>query len=91
MAFNAQRFSTEPFTVEGNFRVSWGTFTNDGGSTGGDIVTGLNQVFFLELTHTGSAVVASAPVVNESFPTGSGTITIVTVADADGIWKAYGR
>ena len=73
--------------------VSWGTFTNTSGSTGGDIDTGLKVVENMTLTHTGGSVVISDLVVNEDFTTTvDGTaVTIVTVADVDGIWLAYGE
>ena len=51
-------------TYEGDRKVVIGTFANTGGSTGGDIVTGLTNCTELYLQHTGSAVVASAPVIN---------------------------
>jgi hypothetical protein len=90
MAFTAPRNTSYPEGREGDLRVARGTFTNTGGDTGGDIVTGLSQVFDVTLTHTGAAVVASAPVVNETIPC-SGTVTIVTVADTTGIWVAKGK
>lgn len=77
-------------TVFGNKRIHKGTFTNDGGSTGGDIATGLNRVDHIQLQHTGSAAVASAPAVNETLPLASGAVTIVTTADASGVWIAEG-
>jgi len=78
-------------TVFGDAKVVYGTFTNTSGSTGGDIATGLNTVDFISLAHTGSAVVASDPVANETFPFSGGDVTIVTVADADGLYMAVGR
>ena len=75
----------------GDKRVAFGTFTNAGSDTGGDIDTGLSRADFFQSQHTGSAVVASAPVANETFPLGSGTVTIITVAGADGIWYAIGN
>lgn len=80
-------------TVTGNQRKTWGSFTNGGSDTGGDIVTGLSNCYELIPYHTGSAVVDSAPVVNETLSAdgfGTGTITIVTTAGADGGWTAYG-
>lgn len=74
----------------GDRKIVTGTFTNGGADTGGDIETGLSVVEHFQIQHTGSAVVASAAVVNESLPLQSGTVTIVTVADADGTWIAYG-
>jgi len=78
-------------SVFGDRWIVVGTFTNTAGSTGGDIATGLVRVEYIGLTHTGSATVASAPAVNETFPTATGAMTIVTVADADGIYFATGR
>lgn len=69
----------------------WGTFTNTGGGTGGDIKTGLKKVYYMKLQHTAAAVVADAPVCDETFPLSSGDVTIVTTADADGIWEAFGH
>ena len=76
--------------VFGSFKVAFGTFTQTTGDTGGDIDTQMNSVKFFSVQSTGSAT-TSQPSVNESFPTSSGTITIVT-ADADnGIWFAIGK
>lgn len=77
-------------TVMGNKRVHWGTFTNAGGDTGGNVNTGLRSVEHMQLQHTGSAVVASEPVINETLPYDGSAITIVTVDGADGIWMAVG-
>lgn len=77
-------------TVMGNKRVAWGTYSNGSGDTGGDIVTGLASVDTFSLQQTGSAVTTGAPVVNETFPLASGTVTIVTDDNADGIWRAEG-
>lgn len=88
MAFSSTITET---TVFGNKRVAYGTFTNGGSDTGGDIETGLNRVDFIHLQVTGSAVDANSPAVNETFPLASGNVTIVTTADTDGIWVAYGN
>jgi len=77
--------------VRGNKRVVTGTYTNTGGSTGGEIVTGLKRIEHLSLVQTGAAVTTGAPVANETFPLDSGDVTIVTDADADGIWEAVGN
>jgi len=87
MAFS---YEVKKQSIMGTMKVVMGTFTNASGSTGGDIGTGLNKVYHIELQHTGSAVVASAPSVNETMPLDSGAVTIVTVADADGTFIAYG-
>ena len=72
-------------------RIAFGTFTSDGGSTGGDIVTGLRGVESMVLTHTCASVVANAPVINETLPLASGTVTIVTDANGTGTWIAVGK
>jgi len=77
-------------TYFGNKKVVFGTFASSAGGTGGDIATGLTNCDHIELTHTGAAVVASAPVANETFPVAGGVITIVTVADTVGTFVAYG-
>jgi hypothetical protein len=69
---------------------TFGTFTNAGGDTGGNIDTGLRMCESIKLTHTGAAVVASAPSVNETLPVAGNAITIVTVDGADGLWEAIG-
>lgn len=74
----------------GALRIVTGTFTSSGSETGGDIKTGLSCVQAMLLSHTGSAVVADAPVSNETFPLNGGTVTIVTTAGADGVWTAIG-
>lgn len=88
MAFS---FTITRQTWEGDRKVVYGTFTNTGGSTGGDIVTGMQVVELIELQHTGSAVVSDAPVANETFPlTGRTPVTIVTAADKSGLFRAVG-
>lgn len=83
-------YSITEQTYMGNKKVIIGTFTNGGADTGGDIETGLTQCDSIVLQQTGAAVVANAPVVNETFPVSGGAVTIVTDADADGIFIAYG-
>lgn len=74
----------------GAARVTGGTFTNTGGDTGGDIYVGLQKVHQVWLQQKGDAVVASAPVVNETFPVVD-PVTIVTAANACGYWFAIGN
>jgi hypothetical protein len=78
-------------TVNGNKRKVVGTFTNGGGDSGGNIVTGLKRVEKMILQLTGTSVGANVPVVSASFPTRTGTIQIVTDAGADGLFEAEGR
>jgi hypothetical protein len=91
MAFTSTINNNGASDIAGTKRIVTGTFENTSGTAGGDIATGLRRVEFFSAQHTGSAVVASAPVANETFPLSSGVVTIVTVADADGIWFAYGE
>jgi len=74
----------------GRKKVTMGTFTNTAGSTGGNITTGLTKVDSIKLQHTGAAAIADEPSANETFPFEGGAVTIVTTADADGIWMATG-
>ena len=83
-------YTVDEKTIMGNKRVHMGTWTNGGGDTGGDIVTALRRVEFISLQSTGAAVIASAPVVNETIPLSSGTVTIINTAGEDGVWMAVG-
>lgn len=74
----------------GRKKVVTGTFTCEGGDTGGDIDTGLRRVEFFQIQETGGSVASNASVANESFPLDSGTVTIVTDDGQDGIWRAEG-
>lgn len=91
MASFTVTLDTEPFDVDGKFRAVRGSYLSAGGATGGDIVTGLNQVWEMILEPTGASVQANAPVVNETFPVQGGTVTIVTDADVGGRFRAVGR
>lgn len=87
MAFS---YTVERERNDGRFRVIHGTFTNADGSTGGDIYTELTEIHDFELQHSGSAVVADEPVINETLPLEKENVTIVTTANADGYWMAKG-
>ena len=84
-------FDTEPFRSESNKIAVSGAFTNSGGSTGGTITTGLNQIHAVFMTPTGAAAAASAPTVDGTFPIQGSSFVIVTDANQNGIWKAIGR
>ena len=86
MAFSNTLLHEDPM---GQMRFKMGTFTNTSGSSGGDIRTGLHKVLQLKLQHTGTAVVADDPVIYETFPVND-PVTVVTTADADGLWFAWG-
>lgn len=90
MAFAYTLKGTVPGT--GARAVAYGTYTSDGGSTGGDVVTGLIRVDFFDIQPGGTAVIATQSVVNETLPltNSGGTVTIVTSANETGFWKATG-
>lgn len=77
-------------TVFGNKRVTWGTYTNGGGETGGDVNTGLHVCEFMKLQPKGSAIIITASVVDETFPVAGKAVTIVTADGEDGYWLAFG-
>lgn len=81
---------TERPKAIGNWRMSMGTWTNGGGDTGGNIDTGLRMCHHIQLQPSGSSVIASAPVVNETLPIAGSAVTIVNTAGEDGFWQAWG-
>ena len=86
MAFSFTKTTEFP---NGNTRITGGTFANAGGSTGGDVCTGLQKVYGILLQHKGSGVVATEPKANYTFP-GVDPVTIVTTANTNGWWLAWG-
>ena len=86
MAFS---FTKTNEAVAGDSRLTSGTYTSAGGSTGGDIYTGLQQIQGLILQQNSTGVVASQPVINETFPR-TDPVTIVTAANGTGYWMAWG-
>jgi hypothetical protein len=85
----------------GNAKLVYGTFSNDGDSTGGEIETALRTIENFSITHIDSTIVSDAPVINGTIETTTskafirttdpqGTITIVTVANTSGFWMAIG-
>ena len=83
MAFTVTIFESQPI---GSVRLVIGKFVNDGGSTGGDIKTGLNTVYAVTLGSKGSSILANQAVYNETLPltNAGGTVTIVTTANETG-------
>lgn len=78
-------------SVFGNKRVVIGSFTNDGGNTGGAILTGLvGKVDYFSITEKGAAVVANRSVINETLPKAGGSITVVCDANVNAYWMAIG-
>jgi hypothetical protein len=82
--------------VMGNKRMSYGTFTNTSGDTGGEVDTGLSKVDIMFTQTTGAVVPAQSSSINETLPlhntsaTSTVSVTLVTVADNVGFWVAYG-
>lgn len=87
MAFTSTITESQPI---GRIRLASGTYTSDGGTTGGDITTGLTSVYALFLQPKGSSILANQPVVNETMPMATDGPTIVTTANETGTWLAYG-
>lgn len=83
-------YTVDRYFVQGNKKVRQGSYTNGAGDTGGDIDTGLQTCESMLLSPTGAAVIASAPVTNETMPCAGNAVTIVCTADEDGQWTAKG-
>lgn len=77
-------------TVIGNVRMTGGTVTISGGSTGGDLNTGLGQCLAAWFVGAGAAVDAALPSCNETFPCAGDAVTIVTTANTTLRWFAIG-
>jgi len=78
-------YAVKKDTVFGDMKITIGTYTNGGSDTGGDIETGLNEVFYFN-TDCETSQAATVNLVAIS----GGTVTITTVADEDGKWIAIG-
>lgn len=74
-------------------RMIMGTYSNVGGTTGGDITTGLKTVLAFLILPKGSAVGTGQSAVNETLPLSNagGVVTIVTNATEEGVWMAFGQ
>jgi hypothetical protein len=81
---------TETFQMIGAKAII-GTYTNTGGSTGGDITLPVQALYHLQLQPQGTAVLANQPVVNETLPLRgkySVAATIVNTANEVGAFLA---
>ncbi len=87
MAFSYVKYYELPL---GPLWMAVGSFTNAGGSTGGDIVTGMSRVYYANMQVIGAAVVVAVSTINETYPY-PGTLTVVNGADEDGSWIAMGK
>ena len=90
MVFSSAVTSGIPRVRDGKL-MTWGTFTNTAVTTGGNIDTELANVDQIFLQYMAAAVVADAPVTNETLPIAGSAVTVVTTAGGDGYWFAIGR
>lgn len=88
MAFS---YTVSDIVIVGDCIASYGTYVNDGGSTGGDINTQTALCIYIKLDGTGEAVVAGKDVAHETFPCAGNAVTIVTAANKSGTWYAVGK
>jgi len=74
-------------------RMVFGTYSNVGGTTGGDVKTGLKTVLAFLILPGGAAVGTGQSAVNETLPLSNagGIVTIVTNATETGVWMAFGQ
>ncbi len=77
-------------SVQGNECMTWGTYTDSGAATEDNIDTKLHMCTRMLLQPYGSAVAASAAVINETFPVAGSAVTIRTIASQVGLWIAWG-
>lgn len=88
MAITNTIFDT--MTVFGNKRVVYGKSVVSGGSSGGDVITGLTRVDAFTITMGGASQQGSS--VNETLPLDSGTVTVVNeTANSTFYWMAIGQ
>lgn len=80
---------TTATTVFGNKRVAYGTFDGTAVTTG-ELVTPLKTVESIQLSATGSSIVADAPTCNESFPNAVASQTLIFTSGTAGTWMAIG-
>lgn len=76
----------------GRKKMVTGVFVNTGGDTGGSVITGLRRVDAFHMTPNGAAVDASNFAINGTMPlTGTGTVVVVTTANATASFVAIGE
>lgn len=87
-------FTVTKQKVFGDVRIAYGTFSNSGGSAGGALnlhqECGWHLCKGISLQHTGAAATSNAPSVNATFPCDASSVPIVTDADKNGLWFAFG-
>ena len=76
---------------DGGLKITYGSYVNSGGGTGGDIDTGIDRVIWMKLQTIGAVTVATSPSVYETVPCDGHAVTIVTGANESGRWEAHGE
>jgi uncharacterized SAM-binding protein YcdF (DUF218 family) len=84
-------FTVTDRIILGDMVQTYGTYTSDGGTAGGDIDAAMDECFFIKLEVPGAAVVAAQSVANETFPCDGHAVTVVTAANESGRWIAEGK
>jgi len=75
----------------GSLRMTYGTYSNQSGDTGGDIAVGLRVVDTMYVQPKGPATEV-APVINETFPLVATDVTVVLGSGTSaGYWVAFGK
>ena len=91
MAFSSERTGQ---TVKGNKRVTWGTYTALGASSG-NVATSLSSCESFVITSNSPAAVATpctTPLcISETFPLAGGSVTMYCEDNDYGYWKASGN
>lgn len=77
-------------SVIGDLIMVIGQGVSTGGSTGGEVVTGLRRVEGFSMVKNGAAVDASQYAINETIPFNGSSVTTVTTADQTFTWIAIG-
>lgn len=93
MAFSSSVVGKMPL---GDKQLVYGTYTSNGGSTGGDVSTQLSVVDGAWLQPNKNAVIATQSTVDATFPRYNNplstvSVKIVTSADEVGYWYAFGK
>jgi len=74
--------------VQGNRKIAYGTFTNAGTDSGGEIDTGLSYVDVFLYSVSSHLGAESMKVTKNS--SSAGKVTVVSSDGADGDWVAFG-
>jgi len=77
-------------SVMGNECMTWGTYTDSGAATEGNIDTKLHLCTRMFLQPHGATVSTNASVINETLPVAGSAVTIRCDASQTGMWYAWG-